>query len=312
MIVVGGEALIDLFLAKADGARANLLAVAGGSPFNVAIGIARQGIRSAFHGGIARDPFGEMLAGCLVRDNVDMSLAHRSSRPTPLMVVATDPAGVPTYTFLGERAAHTDLPVMKLPAEVEAITFGSFSIAADPAGETYLKLAEKETGQKVISIDPNVRPMAINDMKHWEARFHRFLKTATIVKASIEDIETLYGHGASAVTVAEGWRREGPALVVVTYGEGGAAGYAGGEPINVAGRKVDVIDTVGAGDTFHAALLSELSRRGKLTPAGVRSLDRDTLAAILRYAAIAASITCTRRGADLPTAAEVAAVVAQP
>ena len=308
MIVVCGEALIDQFLARTDRARADLLAVAGGSPFNVAIGISRQGIKSAFHGGISKDPFGEMLAGCLQRDKVSLKLAHRSGRPTPLMIVATDPAGVPTYTFHGERAAHTDLPVMKLPAEVEAITFGSFSIAADPAGETYVKLAEAEAGNRVISIDPNVRPMAITDMALWEERFHRILKTATIVKASIEDIELLYGHGASVAKVAENWRSEGPALVIVTYGEGGAVGYGGGEPVKVSGRPVEVVDTVGAGDTFHAALLSELSRRGKLTPKAVRSLDRETLTAILRYAAIAASITCTRRGADLPTAAEVAAV----
>ena len=225
MIVVCGEALIDQFLARTDRARADLLAVAGGSPFNVAIGISRQGIKSAFHGGISKDPFGEMLAGCLQRDKVSLKLAHRSGRPTPLMIVATDPAGVPTYTFHGERAAHTDLPVMKLPAEVEAITFGSFSIAADPAGETYVKLAEAEAGNRVISIDPNVRPMAITDMALWEERFHRILKTATIVKASIEDIELLYGHGASVAKVAENWRSEGPALVIVTYGEGGAVGY---------------------------------------------------------------------------------------
>ncbi len=309
MILVCGEALIDMFVAAtADG---GLVAepVAGGSPYNVAIGVARLGSRSAYFGGLSQDAFGNLLAGNLAREGVDLSFAPRSSHPTTLVIVSTDAAGVPTYRFIGEGAADRMLTLADLPAalpeHIKAITFGSLAMGVEPTGSTYLALAEREKGRRVISVDPNLRASVVGDIAAWKVRLEKFIATANIVKSSIEDIEGTYGHTASADTVAAGWLKSGPSLVIVTRGADGATAYWGGGSASIAGRKVPVIDTVGAGDTFHAALLNYFERKGQLTPAGLKSLTEATVKDAIAFAAAAAAVTCTRRGADMPRLADV-------
>ena len=308
MILVCGEALIDMFVvAKADG---NLSAepVAGGSPYNVAIGLARLGSRSAYFGGLSNDAFGMLLAGRLQREGVDLRFAPRSDRPTTLVIVSTDAAGVPTYRFIGDAAADRMLTPADLPGalsdDIKAITFGSLSMGVEPTGSTYLALAEREKGKRVISVDPNLRASVVGDIDAWTARLERFIATANIVKSSIEDIEGTYGHSAAADAVAAGWLKSGPSLVIVTRGGDGATAYWRGGSASIAGRKVTVMDTVGAGDTFHAALLNFFDRKGQLTPAGLNSLNEATVKDVIAFAASAAAVTCTRRGADMPSLAD--------
>jgi fructokinase len=156
-----------------------------------------------------------------------------------------------------------------------------------------------------VSLDPNVRPRVIGDVAAFRQRFEGLLGTATIVKASIEDIELLYGAG-SPRTVAQGWLARGPSLVVVTLGADGALAFTrDGSVVERPSPPVAVLDTVGAGDTFHAALLAILDRTGRLSPQGVSALTSEEIAGVLDFAAAAAAMVCMRRGADCPTWPEV-------
>ncbi|MDR3518993.1 MAG: carbohydrate kinase [Azospirillaceae bacterium] len=312
MIIVCGEALIDLFLGAPEGACLPARAVAGGSPFNVAVGLARLGAPAGFLGGISKDRFGSFLFELLAREGVDTTLVRRPERLSTISVVSTGPDGSPQYSFHGENAADraltlADLPD-RLPDAVVALTFGSYTMAVDPVGAAFLALARREKDRRVISVDPNVRPTLVGgDMAAWRDRFGGFLETATIVKASDEDVHTAYGRDARLDQVAAHWLEQGPVLAVITQGGNGATAFWKGGSLSVPGRAVTVQDTVGAGDTFHAALLARLLATGNLSRERIATLSRPVLADVMGYAITASSITCSRRGADLPSAADIRA-----
>ena len=309
MILVCGEALVDLFVFGQNGPRLAAEAVAGGSPYNVAIGLARLGCPSAFCGGLSTDRFGELLIGQLELEGVALDHAVRKSELTTISVVATDAHGVPLYSFHGEGAADRSITAadlkIPLPDSIEAITIGSYSLGVEPSGSAYYALASRESRRRVVSLDPNIRPTVIGDPRAYPGKLARFLQAAAIVKASAEDVELLYGKGTALADVARSWLRAGPRLVVLTSGADGAVAWFGDDSLEVRGRKVDVVDTVGAGDTFHAALLAQLRRTGDLTTAAVERLGRQAIGRALEYAAAAAAVTCSRRGADMPRAGEV-------
>ncbi|TQI75149.1 fructokinase [Bosea sp. AK1] len=312
MILVCGEALVDLFAGAGEGSEMPARIVAGGSPFNVAIGLARLGIEASFLGGVSRDGFGTLLADLLAREGVDSRHLVRTERLTTISVVATGKDGHPSYSFHGEGAADrsltpADLP-QALPDAVQALTFGSYTMAVEPVGSAFAALAERERGRRVISVDPNLRPTVIGDMSGWHRAAERFYRTATVIKASDEDIRIAWDGQLGMAEAAAYWLGLGARLVVVTQGGQGATAYSAAGQVSVPGHEVAVQDTVGAGDTFHAALLARLSQTGRLSPEAIAVLDREALAGLLAYAAAAAAITVTRRGADLPTAAEVEAI----
>jgi fructokinase len=197
-----------------------------------------------------------------------------------------------------------DLP-RALPDETAAITFGSYSLAVEPCGSAYLALARRESGRRIISLDPNVRPTIVGDMAGWRGRFADFAACATLVKASDEDIALAYGPDADIGAVARQWLDLGPKLVVVTQGAQGATAFFGAGHLALPGRPVDVIDTVGAGDTFHAALLARLDQRGRLNRQVFSALTADIVGDLVAYAIAASAITCSRRGADLPRRQDV-------
>lgn len=314
MILVCGEALVDLFILGEHGTRLSAEAVAGGSPFNVAIGLARLGCPAALCTGLSTDRFGRLLTDVLSKEGVNLDYSMRTPRLTTISVVATDREGHPVYSFHGEGAADRNITLADLKPDlapaIEALTFGSYTLAVEPVAETYLALAQREAGRRTIFVDPNIRPSVIGDIRNWPSKFRPFLRAATIVKASEEDVATAYGAGTSIAEVARDWMAQGPSLVVVTRGGEGAVAFVDDRTIEVPGRKVDVVDTVGAGDTFSAALLAELRRIDRLAPKRTGTLDMETLGSVLSYAIIASSITCSRRGADLPTAGDVEAVLA--
>ncbi|AWN45332.1 carbohydrate kinase [Methylobacterium terrae] len=314
MILVCGEALIDLFVetgfaetGRPASERGGLpaLAVAGGSPFNLAVGLSRLGAGSGFLGGLSGDAFGRMLADRLAAEGVDLAYARTSARPTPLAIVATGPDGHPAYTFHAESCAHADLGVGDLPASlpdaVRGIALGSVSLVAEPVGTAYAALAAREARRRVISLDPNLRLGLIPDLGRWHARFDGLVACADIVKLSDEDLRAAYGAGAGEAALAARWLSAGAALVVVTAGPDGARAHHAGGTVAVPGRAVAVIDTVGAGDSFHAALLARLDRDGRLARETLLRLDAEAIGDVLSEAVAAASLTCTRRGADLPT-----------
>jgi len=313
MILVCGEALIDLFIGAAEGVEMPARAVPGGSPFNVAIGLARLDLRAGFLGCISRDRFGILLADVLAKEGVTDRFIVRSDRPSTISAIATAPDGQPTYSFHGEGAADralvpADVPA-RLPDEVEALTFGSFSMVMEPGGHTFAELAEREQGRRVISVDPNLRPAVVGDLTRWAVASERYFRAATIVKASDEDVRIAWSGRATIGEAAAFWRACGARLVVITQGARGATAYADAGEVSVPAPSVTVRDTVGAGDSFHAAILARLSATGRLDPDSIGALDRDAMADLLAYGNAAAGITCMRKGADLPTAAEVAACI---
>ena len=306
MIVVCGEALIDLFVGRPEAGGIATQAVAGGSPFNVALGLARLGIPSSFLSTLSQDAFGDFLLMRLQEAGVETGFVRRVPESTTLSVVAPAAGGHPHYTFHSQGAdralAAADLP--DLPASVAAIAAGSYALAVEPSASAIEALLRREHGRRVVSLDPNIRPRVIGDLAAFQPRFEALLASATIVKASAEDIELLYG-AADPAAVAQGWLARGPSLVVVTAGPEGATAYFGGRRVARPGLTVDVVDTVGAGDTFHAALLAHFAARGMLSVDRLARLTANEVAAALDDAAVAAALTCTRRGADLPTRADV-------
>jgi len=284
-------------------------AVAGGSPFNVAVGLARLGVRTAFLSGISRDPFGAFLVDRLAREGVDGGFLVRTDRPSTISIVATADDGQPNYAFHGDSAADRSLQLTHLPStlpdDIQALTFGSYSMAVEPVGTTFAALARREHGRRVISVDANVRPTVVSDMQSWTVAAERFYRTATMIKASDEDVRVAWGGRVSIADAASYWLECGARLVVVTEGAKGATAFSAAGSVSVPGRSVVVRDTVGAGDTFHAALLAQLAKTDRLHPDAVAALDPSAIRELLAYGTAAAAITVSRDGADLPTAADI-------
>jgi fructokinase len=313
MIVVSGEALIDVFAGEPADDVFACRAVAGGSPFNLAIGLARLGRSVAFLGGLSTDPFGRHLRSRLAAEGVRLDLAADRPEPTTLSVVSTDAGGHPAYAFYGEGAADRALRPGDVPhafgPDVTCLTIGSFSLAVEPIASSLEGLARREAGRRAIALDPNLRPRVVGDVAAWRPRFDRFLALSTIVKASDEDIAHLHGPEADPDAVAAGWLDRGPSLVLLTRGGRGATAWHRTGRVDRAAARTTVVDTVGAGDSFQAALLAHLEARGSLSPAGVASLDGAAVAEALATAVTAAGIACGRRGADPPDAAALAAAL---
>lgn len=306
MFVVCGEALYDLFVTgEGQGGQADIDARAGGSPFNVSLGMARQGADVALLTGVSRDRMGERLAGILAKEGVSAQYLLRSDRRTTLSLVDLDASGSPSYAFYGDGSADTGVTAAEMPslgAGVTGLHFGSYSLAVPPVADAFAALAEREAG-RFIALDPNVRPTIQPDMAVWRNRIDHFRRFATLVKVSDEDLSMLYP-GMDPLDVARDWATGAAALVVVTRGGGEVLALHGGEVFSVTPPRVTVVDTVGAGDTFQATLLAALCAQPD-PAAALRMMGRDAVEALLQRAAVAAAITCSRRGAELPTAAEI-------
>jgi fructokinase len=309
MILVCGEALVDLFVMSSASGLATE-AVPGGSPFNVAMALARLGRPTGFLSGISDDAFGCMLRQRLTAGGVDANYLIGRSLRTTLSVVATDVHGQPSYSFYAEHAAdravtESDLPA-SLPDAVSAIAAGSYALGVEPVAGALETLIRRESQRRLVSLDPNVRPRVVDSVGAFRSRFEGLIPHAMIVKASAEDIELFYGTRALAA-VAQDWCQRGPRLVIVTRGEQGPLAAFGGRVLERPTPAVAVVDTVGAGDTFHAGLLARLDAGGRLSREGTLSWTEDIVLQALDFASAAAALACTRRGAAPPTWSEVEA-----
>lgn len=306
MFLVCGEALFDIFTRPDDGGSVNRLgldAVAGGSPFNVAIGLRRLGVEAALFAGLSSDYLGRRLRLVLAHEQVDPRYLREFDAPTTLAMVAVGADGSPTYSFRGDGCADRQLRLEHLPdlaPAVRGIHVGSFSLVVQPVADTLLALVAREADRRLISLDPNVRLNPAPDIHLWRDQIHAFAAHAHLIKVSDEDLHLLYPD-IEPQQIAEAWLRKRSQLVVVTRGAHGASIFTRNQGTwSVPACEVETVDTVGAGDTFQAALLTFLSERGLDTPAGLATLQRDTLDQMLRFATRAAALTCTRVGPDLP------------
>ncbi|WP_343590745.1 carbohydrate kinase [Paracidovorax wautersii] len=307
MFVVCGEALMDVYVRDSTPTGLLLDARVGGSPFNMAVGLARLGQPVQLLAGLSQDVYGERLLQTLRDEGVGAALVVHSPAPTTLSVVSVNHAGVPSYAFHGHGAADRQLHLHTLPALPEAarvLQFGSYSMVVEPVGSTLQALAAAERGRRLIAYDPNVRLNVEPDVARWRTVVGEMVARSDLVKVSDEDLGLLYPDESPA-HVAERWLAAGARLVVVTRGATGSEAWNRQGHAAAQSLLVDVVDTVGAGDTFQAALLTWLAEHGGLSAAALDTLDAHQLGAMLRFGARAASITCSRRGADMPRRAEL-------
>jgi fructokinase len=307
MFVVCGEALMDVYTGERTPTGLLLDARIGGSPYNVALGLSRLGRPVAFLGGVSTDAFGERLMQSLADEAIDASLVVRSCAPTTLSVVGLDAHGVPQYAFHGQGAADRSLSVESLPvlpAAVKLLQFGSYAVVVEPVGTALRSLAARERQRRLITYDPNVRLNVEPRIERWQAVVDEMAASAHLLKISDEDLSLLYP-GQPHDAVVQGWLERGVRLVVVTCGGDGSRAWTRQAQASAAAQAVKVVDTVGAGDTFQAALLTWLDEHGLLAADALAALTAAQLEAALRFAGRAAAITCSRRGADLPRRAEL-------
>lgn len=311
MIVVAGEALVDLVPADAAD---TYVALAGGSPANVAVGLARLDVAAELLARLSGDAFGALLRRHLRVNGVGDRLVATGAEPATLAVAAFDEQARAAYTFYATGTVDWqwqpgDLP--PLPPETQALHLGSLALALPPGAGTLESLMQRTraAGQVLVSYDPNVRAALEPSPDAMTARVERQLAYAHVVKVSADDLAALYP-GGDAEQVAAEWVTRGPSLVVVTSGAEGAVAVTARDVVRRPAPDVAVVDTVGAGDAFSAAMLAALWHRAR--HAGVRvlevaaRLDVGGLQELLDEAIAAASLTCTRRGADPPRSAELA------
>lgn len=305
MILCCGEALIDMLPRTSTEGEACYAPYAGGAVFNTAIALGRLGAKIGFYSGIAQDMMGEVLTETLVNSKVDTSTVVYSDRPSTVAFIKLVD-GQATYAFYDENTAGRMLSKDDLPTEVAADTlfFGGISLPVDPCGATYEALCHREAANKVIMIDPNIRPGFIRDEATYRARIEGMLAVADIVKVSDEDLTWLFGEG-DMNDHARKLIGMGVKLVCITEGAKGSYGITAENVVFVEAQKATVVDTVGAGDTFNAGVLASLQSAGKLTKAAVAELDEDTIRTALSLGNRAAAVTVSRAGANPPWSNEL-------
>jgi fructokinase len=306
MILACGEALIDMLPRTTDAGEAAFAPYPGGAVFNTAVAMGRLGAPAGFYSGLSSDLFGDMLREVLAESGVDSSPAHVSARPTTLAFVRLT-GGQASYTFYDENTAGRMLTPADLPPPglADAFFFGGISLVGEPCGEAYEALQRREAPARVTMIDPNIRPSFITDPAGYRARLGRMIARADIVKVSDEDLRWLMGAGEVSAH-ARALLAQGPRLVCVTEGARGARGFSsGGAEVFVPAAPVVVADTVGAGDTFNAGVLTALWRAGLLNKAAIAALDPSAIRAALALGVRAAAVTVSRPGANPPWAHEL-------
>lgn len=309
MFLVCGEALFDVFV---DGSidltetRLPLDAVAGGSPFNVAIGLARLGESSGLLTGVSQDFLGQRLMAILENEKVNTDFTIRKAAPSTLSFIQKDEHGVPDYAFYGNGAADRSVLMGDLPTgySLTGLHLGSYSIVTPPTADTLLSLMQQQPDSCLVSLDPNVRLGVEPNVEIWRERVALIAQRANLLKISDEDYDHLYPDTLVEDKVAE-WLGLGVGLVAFTQGGKGAQLWSKTGNATVVAPKIVVADTVGAGDTFQTSLIYQLLELRQQHNDWESQLDDSKLKTIGEFAAVAAAVTCSRQGADLPTLDDV-------
>ncbi|MBD9563052.1 carbohydrate kinase family protein [Pseudomonas sp. PDM09] len=306
MYLVCGEALFDFFSendVNAQTSKVNYKAIAGGSPFNVAVGLRRLGIDVALFAGLSSDYLGRRLQQVLQEEGVRPDYLQDFDAPTTLAMVAVGADGSPHYSFRGEGCADRQLLPGHLPelgAEVRGLHIGSFSLVVQPIADTLLALVRRESGKRLISLDPNVRLNPQPNIELWRERINTLVEHADLIKVSDEDLNLLYPE-RDPQSVIHGWLEHRCQLVFLTRGGQGATVFSRRHGSwSAPACAVVMADTVGAGDTFQAALIAWLTEQQLDSVEGLQRLSREQIDAMLIFAVSAAALTCGKTGPDLP------------
>jgi fructokinase len=319
MILCCGEALIDMVPVSLPGGGEGFLPLPGGSPCNTAIAAARLGVPVKVLGRLSTDFFGDLLVNNLKKNKVGTELILRGGENSTLAFVKLEEGKEPRYAFYTEGAADrsfsaADLPE-KLPADTRCILFGSIAMTMEPVAGTIETLIRREgAGENppVISFDPNIRSFMIADRPAYLKRLEGWIRSAVIVKISGADYDFIYP-GLPLEKSMKKVLGMGPRIAVTTLGKDGALALLrreDGSVIRASAPVVDlpVRDTIGAGDTFHGALLAWLEMKGRMSRTALAALGEAELREALFFANKAASLVCARQGADPPSLAELEAL----
>jgi len=292
-IWVCGEVLIDL-IPGADGVRVPHV---GGGPANTAKALARLGLDAHFIDGISTDKYGVAARKELLDDEVKLDLALTSDKPTCLATVTLDANGGASYEFLIDGTATFDFSLDWLPDpsryKPNVLHIGTLVTVIEPGADVLYDWAIRVAEFAPIVYDPNIRPSVMGDRDKYQASVEKWAAISSVIKVSDDDMAWLYP-GVEYAEVAKCWVTEGAALVVVTRGSQGLIGFTADGVVEVPGVKIEVADTVGAGDTVGAIIVEAMVEKGIL------NLTGDVLKSTLHRAAVAAGITCSRKGAQPP------------
>ena len=303
MLLCCGEALIDMIPTPTESGQEGYVPHVGGAVFNTAIALGRLGVQTGMLTGLSSDLFGQRLTASLHANHVDTSLVVASDRPTTLAFVQlTD--GHASYLFYDENSAGRMLDradMSPLPDEVSTLYFGGISLVFEPGAEAYAALLKREAAARVVMLDPNIRPSFIRDIRRYRDRLDQMIALSDIVKVSDEDLNWIYPGPQSLFEKLEFVRQAGPCVVILTRsGSGAAAFLKDGTEVSVPVDRVDVVDTIGAGDTFNAGVLAKLAELGLLIKESLAAIDRDPMREALRFGTRVAGVTVSRAGANPP------------
>jgi fructokinase len=287
-IWVCGEVLIDILPTGP---------VVGGGPANTAKALARLGHDVNFIDGISSDAYGQSARAELLRDGVNLDLTQLSDKPTCTATVTLDAAGAASYEFLIDGTATFDFEASWLPDpyryQPQVLHIGTLVTVIEPGASALYDWAMQVAEFAPIIFDPNIRPSVQPDRDLYEAAVEKWAALSAVIKVSDDDVAWLFP-GQSIDDVANRWISDGVFLVVVTRGANGLVGFTADGRVEVPGVKVDVVDTVGAGDTVGAIVVEAMVAHGLI------ELRGDLLRDVLVRAAAAAAITCSRQGAQPP------------
>ncbi|MEM6846783.1 MAG: carbohydrate kinase [Pseudomonadota bacterium] len=308
MILCCGEALIDMIPVDGPGGRQAWRAVPGGALFNCAIALGRLGAPAGLLTGLSSDSFGRLLKDALTHSSADYSIAIATDRKTALAFVHLQD-GNAHYTFYDEGTAALGISiedVAPLSSTVTTLVFGGISLVGEPCASTMEAVQVRDREGRVVMLDPNVRPSFIDDPTAFRERVWRMMRRSHIVKVSDDDLAWLYPDERSPEGGVRAILDMGPDIVLHTKGSVGAtATLSSGQMVSVPAAPVEVVDTVGAGDTFNAGVLAALFSRGALTPANIRQVDAGTLREALVYGVKAAAFSVSKRGAEPPWKSDI-------
>ncbi len=308
MILCCGEALIDMIAAPTMTGEHGFVPHSGGAIFNTAVALGRLEVQTGLLTGLSTDMFGEQLTAALQISHVATGHIIRSDRPTTLAFVQLQD-GHASYSFVDENSAGRMLRPEDMPDRlpgVSALYFGGISLACEPCADAYAALLDRHGAERAVMLDPNIRPGFIKDQTRYRTRLNRMIAQADIIKVSDEDLDWIIPGPETHAEKTSLLLQAGPAVAIVTKGGDGATGYlADGSEMSVPVRKVEVVDTVGAGDTFNAGVLAALDRAGLLNKPALRDLSANGLRAALELGAQVAAVTVSRAGANPPWAHEL-------